>query len=243
MLKVSIQRSNWIHLLPRFWCCSLAKGPGGDLYAFWSLLSEQIRPDIIFISARMINAHERIIYPSAFLKDGRACFRTDLKIEKRITKRQWYSATRAVCCSEHLLGQIPRRGSLVQSAFKNVNAFDNVDGHLPTPEAIISRKRMNHNEPFWRIPWRIPTVHTAGYIFLRCHGCRISALCGAPPGSLCGWPEWWTTTNGATSGRSFCWNSNLGAMRLGRCGCGVFGKKRPKVMNNYKIIRRSVYCS
>lgn len=77
---------------------------------------------------------------------------------------------------------------------------------------------------------------------LRCHGCRISALCGAPPGSLCGWPQWWTTTNGATSGRSFCWNSNLGAMRLGRCGCGVFGKKRPKVMNNYKIIWRSVYC-
>ena len=115
----------------------------GDLHTFWSLLSGQIRRDIIFISARMINAHDRIIHVQdhTFLKDGRACFRTDLEMEKRITKRQWYSATRAVCCSEYPLGQIPRRGraftnpqqlqikwpetlwSLVQSAFKNVNVF------------------------------------------------------------------------------------------------------------------------
>lgn len=40
--------------------------------------------------------------------------------------------------------------SLVQSTFKNVNVFVSFDGHLPTPEAIISRKRLNHNGPSQR---------------------------------------------------------------------------------------------
>ncbi len=161
MIKVSIQRPNWIHLLPRFWCCPLAKGPGGDLHTFgafsvakfgWTSYSFQRGWSTHTTELPMYRIH--IFFKETlmdFLKEEHVSGLI-LKWKRGSQRDSGTSATEAVRCSEHLLGRIPpQRGrafanhsnciykwpgtlwSLVQSIFKNVNVFDNFDGHLLLP--------------------------------------------------------------------------------------------------------------